>query len=44
MQQLIADNKNTAYTGIIRTASMGFLSNKKALKNKTGGIYLVKFF
>lgn len=44
MQQLVADTKNTVYTGIVRTASMGFLSNRKAVKNKTGGIYLVKFF
>ena len=44
LQQLVADSKNTAYTGIIRTAKMGFLTNRDALKNKIGGSYLVKFF
>jgi len=42
--QLVADNKNTAYTGIVRTAKLGFITNKTSLKNKMGGTYLAKFF
>jgi len=44
MPQLVADNKDTAYTGIIRTAKFGFLTNKASLKSKVGGFYLAKFF
>jgi len=44
LPQLVADNKDTGYTGIVRTAKFGFLTNKVALKNKVGGFYLAKFF
>jgi len=44
LHELAADSKNTAHTGIIRTAKYGFLPNRTALKKKTGGIYLAKIF
>jgi len=44
LQELKADSKNTAYTGIIRTAQHGLLHSREALKRKTGGIYLAKVF
>jgi ribosomal protein S8 len=44
LQELKADSKNTAYTGIIRTAQHGLLHSRVALKKKTGGIYLAKVF
>jgi len=44
IQELVADCKNTANLGIIRTSTYGFLTNRLALKNKTGGIYLAKFY
>ena len=44
IRQLASDSKNTAYTGIIRTAKFGFLTGRQALKNKTGGVYLAKFY
>lgn len=44
LAELCADSKNTAYTGVIRTAKYGFLQNRQAFIKKSGGIYLVKLF
>jgi len=42
--ELAADSKNTAHSGIVRTARYGFLHSRIAIKKKVGGIYLAKIF
>ena len=44
LKELFADSTNTTYTGVIRSAKYGFLSNRVALSKKTGGIYLAKIY